>query len=372
MKKKIVIIEDELILQELHKHYVTNMGHEVLACFETGKDAIAFFEENHADLILMDIRLEGDLDGIETAGKISELRSIPLVYVSANTDDSTYNRALSTNMSGYLSKPLSANELEEIIENITSLTESILYAQRIQKQLFAKEEELVKFFKQIIYINRPRDIVTGDFCFIGGKNLNKEIIIGVGDCTGHGVPGALLSIVCYNLLKNITLETNNLALILDEFYFRLKLLLMPISSDIVLNDSMDMIIFKLKKWKTEIEIYGNKREFIYYNSKNQEHINIRVRINELGALEESSVKIKFSKDDIFYFYSDGITDQFGGDFDKKLTRKRLISFLESDKLNTNMSLKQMRLNIFLRKWQGKTNQTDDMIFFAIQPSLYCN
>ena len=70
MKKKIVIVEDDLIIQELHKHYVEDLGHEVIACCTSGEEAIEFFRDHHADLILMDVRLEDSLDGIDTVKKI--------------------------------------------------------------------------------------------------------------------------------------------------------------------------------------------------------------------------------------------------------------------------------------------------------------
>jgi len=66
MKKKIVIVEDDYIIQELHRHYVENLGHEVVGTFVSGKEVIDFIKENAADLILMDIRLEDNIDGIET------------------------------------------------------------------------------------------------------------------------------------------------------------------------------------------------------------------------------------------------------------------------------------------------------------------
>jgi len=106
MRKKIVIVEDDYIIQELHKLYVSNLGHDVVACFENGWDAIEYFKENYADLILMDIRLEDSLDGIETMKKIQEIRSIPVVYITGNTEDANYKRAINTNMKGFLSKPV--------------------------------------------------------------------------------------------------------------------------------------------------------------------------------------------------------------------------------------------------------------------------
>jgi CheY-like chemotaxis protein len=64
-KKKIVIVEDHLIIQELHKQYVEDLGHEVVACFTTGEEAIHYFQDSSADLVLMDIRLDDSMDGIE-------------------------------------------------------------------------------------------------------------------------------------------------------------------------------------------------------------------------------------------------------------------------------------------------------------------
>ncbi len=368
MQKKIVIVEDDLILQELHMHYATNLGHEVIGCFQDGISAAEFFKENSADLILMDIRLEGNIDGVETASLIQQIQNVPIIYVSANTNDSIYGRALSTNMKGYLAKPLSPNELDQLINQITELTDSIIYSERIQKQLFAKEEELRLFLQHCFLINRPKDIVTGDFCFIGGSDKNKELIIAVGDCTGHGVPGALLSIVCYNILTNLTDKLTNLCEINNKIYVELEKI-MNSNSSISLYDSLDLCIFKLTKGNSEIEITGHKRECIYYNSIKNEHEIIKFKgLKESILTPPVLTKINYRKGDFFYFYSDGITDQFGGDLDKKLTRKRLISFLDSDRSNTDIELKKSRLSIFLRKWQGSKIQTDDMIFLAMDPN----
>ncbi|MFY8029708.1 MAG: response regulator, partial [Bacteroidia bacterium] len=79
MKKRIVIVEDDFLIQELHKQYIEKMGHEVIAAFSNGEDAVEFFMEHDADLILMDIRLETSLDGIETMKKIHKINEIPVL-----------------------------------------------------------------------------------------------------------------------------------------------------------------------------------------------------------------------------------------------------------------------------------------------------
>ena len=118
MKKIIVIVEDDLIIQELHRYFVTNLGHEAVACFTTGQEVIDFFKENTADLILMDIRLEDDIDGIEAMSVIEKSVHVPVVYVSANNEDSSYRRAINTNMKGFLSKPIVKDDLEKIISQL--------------------------------------------------------------------------------------------------------------------------------------------------------------------------------------------------------------------------------------------------------------
>jgi serine phosphatase RsbU (regulator of sigma subunit) len=146
-------------------------------------------------------------------------------------------------------------------------------------------------------------------------------------------------------------------------------MLSPIFAEHEVHDSIDIAIFKLNKGSSEIEIVGSKREFIYYDSINNKNKLLKLRLKGDEESNSSLIKINFNKDDVFYFYSDGITDQFGGFLDKKLSRKRLVSFLDSEYLNNDLTSIQVQLNIFLRKWQGKTNQTDDMILLALKPSL---
>jgi sigma-B regulation protein RsbU (phosphoserine phosphatase) len=377
MKKKIVIVEDNLLIQELHMHYLTNLGHEVVGCFEKGKDVIDFFKSNIADLILMDIRLEDNIDGIEAMEEIQKHVSIPVVYVSANSDDSNYARAVSTNMKAFLSKPLSSKDLEDALKNLSNLTDSILYAEKIQKSLFPQADEINDFFKNNIFINRPKDVVTGDFCFLHRMKENDDIIGGVADCTGHGIPGALLSILSSYIISNSIKKTSNILEIIAELNYELKQSLSRGNNFFNLTDSLDMVIFKICSAKSEIEISGLKRIFIYYNHQNKKHEIVSINENRTEnnfsitvhdtEVQVPLLKMKFDKEDIFYFFSDGITDQFGGPYDKKLMRQRLISFLDSDIQNTDLKKKQLNLNLFLRKWQGTTEQTDDMILLGIKP-----
>ena len=383
MHKKIVIVEDNLLIQELHKHYLTNLGHKVVGCFEKGNDVINFFNEgNEADLILMDIRLEDDIDGIQAMEEIQKSITIPVVYVSANSDDSNYARAVSTNMKAFLSKPLSSEDLEAALKSLISLTDSILYAEKIQKSLYPQVDEINGYFHKNIYINRPKDIITGDFCFFHKQEETDEIIGGIADCTGHGIPGALLSILSSHIITTICIQKNNLTEIIETLDFELKKSLSRGKNTYQLTDSLDLVIFKIKAEQSEIEISGLKRILIYYSFENKTNTVIYLNekksknntaiINNTMDIASPLITIKFHENDIFYFFSDGITDQFGGPNDKKLMRTRLLEFFDSDINNHDLKLKQLNLNLFLRRWQGRLEQTDDMILLGINPSSFAN
>lgn len=372
MKKKIVIVEDDFLIQELHKHYVTNLGHEVVDCFSSGQEVIEYFKDHTADLILMDIRLEDNIDGIEAMNAIEKSVHVPVVYVSANNEDSSYKRAIQTNMKGFLSKPIVKDDLEKIINDLEDVTDSILYAEKIQKAIFVQQEELDKLFLDNIFINRPKDIVTGDFCFLDRNVNKKDFIGGIGDCTGHGIPAALLSVLCFQFVTNIAKNKENLKDIIFELNNSIMNSLSKVNSKNQVHDSLDIVIFNIKTETNEIEISGIKREFIHYDSKNKKHNLYRLKGESLGSPIENIDEIPFmkfvyEKDDFFYFFSDGITDQFGGEFSKKITRKRVIDFLDQTISTTDFKKKQIELNMFLRKWQGNNEQTDDMIFLGISP-----
>ena len=122
-QKKILIVEDDLILSMLNNKFVTSLGHEVVKSVKTGEAAVEFARENKFDLILMDVRLKGKMDGIEAMKEINRHKNIPAVYITGNSDPETKRRAEETNMIAFCVKPISYEELESIlgkIENIMS------------------------------------------------------------------------------------------------------------------------------------------------------------------------------------------------------------------------------------------------------------
>ncbi len=108
---KVLIVEDEQIIALLIEKMVINLGHEVIQKVSSGEEAIAIALENEPDLILMDIRLQGDIDGIEAMVQIHKHKDIPVIYISGNTDQLYQSKLKSTDYIDFLSKPVTFSEL---------------------------------------------------------------------------------------------------------------------------------------------------------------------------------------------------------------------------------------------------------------------
>ncbi len=117
LSKKIMVVEDENIIALDLKKRVTSLGYSVAAVAATGEEAIKLVEQSKPDLILMDIYLRGQIDGIDTAIEISKHHHIPIIYVTSYIDDINLRRLKTTTVSGHIIKPVDQNELKVKIEN---------------------------------------------------------------------------------------------------------------------------------------------------------------------------------------------------------------------------------------------------------------
>lgn len=130
--KKVLIVEDDMLLSLVEERLIKKMGHEVVAKVVTGEEAIAKAKELKPDLILMDIILKGDMDGIEAMEEIRKASDVPVVYLSGNSDRFNYERAKKTGFTDYLVKPITNNDLkkpflkafEEEVEDSNYLSEN--------------------------------------------------------------------------------------------------------------------------------------------------------------------------------------------------------------------------------------------------------
>lgn len=114
--KKVLIVEDEMIIALLIERMVKNLGHEVVEKVSSGEEAISAAEKYQPDLILMDIRLKGNLDGIEAMSQIQETQNIPVIYISGNTDAVHQEKMQQTEYIEFLSKPITISDLSRTLD----------------------------------------------------------------------------------------------------------------------------------------------------------------------------------------------------------------------------------------------------------------
>lgn len=113
--KNVLIVEDDMILTMLNKRYIQMLGHKVVDSVRNGADAIASVKKYNPDLIIMDIRIEGPIDGIETMEEIRKFSNVDVIYVTGNSEPSMKARAEKTKMLGFCTKPISLDDLKDYI-----------------------------------------------------------------------------------------------------------------------------------------------------------------------------------------------------------------------------------------------------------------
>jgi len=168
---KILVVEDEMIIAAKISMHLTNLGYEVTGILPRGEEALMSVEENRPDIVLMDIRLKGDLSGIETAIQIQKIADIPVIFLTANVDEGTFNKAKLAKPYAFLSKPYKQLDLQRAIElTISRLTapennlppgdngvgdQSFILSDRI---FVRQREKMIKFIvADILYIEADRN-----------------------------------------------------------------------------------------------------------------------------------------------------------------------------------------------------------------------
>jgi CheY-like chemotaxis protein len=115
MTKRVLLVEDDEIIAFLHKHFLEKCGYETIDTVDNGLEAIEDVRKLNPDAVLMDIRINGELDGIETALRIREFSDAPIIFLTGNSDDNTLERAKTAGKSGYLIKPVRQEDLCEAL-----------------------------------------------------------------------------------------------------------------------------------------------------------------------------------------------------------------------------------------------------------------
>jgi serine phosphatase RsbU (regulator of sigma subunit) len=254
-------------------------------------------------------------------------------------------------------------------EKNTEITDSIKYAKRIQGAILPPEQKWKAILPQSFVLNKPKDILSGDFFWIAEND--KFIFVAAADCTGHGVPGALISIVNFNLLNKAVLERGleQPSEIIDAVNIWLTESLNQASDEGTIKDGMDIALISIHKASGKVLYSGaNNPLYIFHDDELTEYKSDKFPVGAfLGENPQrfTTKEITASKGDHIYLFSDGFADQFGGPHGKKYKYKQFKeTLLEATKLPVDRQ--RDFLNEAHSAWCGPLEQTDDVLVIGIQ------
>ena len=250
---------------------------------------------------------------------------------------------------------------------------SIRYAKRIQTAILPKPKQILRDFNDSFVLFLPKDIVSGDFYWY--HRIDDKYFIAAVDCTGHGVPGAFLSIIGSYLLNSIVIHNgiHRPAEILKHLNRKIKISLKSDEIKDQNNDGMDIAIAVIDKVAHTLEFAGAMRPMYLYSGNDFIELKgdkIPITSNISGSAintNYSNYTRQFNFGDQFYIFSDGIIDQFGGSDGKKYLTKRLKNLLDNIK---DLPMKEQKelIRKSHEEWRGKYDQVDDILVIGIRYS----
>ena len=251
----------------------------------------------------------------------------------------------------------------EITEQHNEIMDSIAYAKRIQTAILPPPRIVKENLKNSFILYKPKDVVAGDFYWMEQKN--GDTLFAAADCTGHGVPGALVSVICNNALNRAVREFNlvdpgkildkSREIVIQEFE----------KSDEVVKDGMDIALCSLNGMNLKYAGANNPLWII----RNGEIIETKADKQPIGQFDNpqpyTTNEFKLQSGDTFYVFSDGLVDQFGGDKGKKFKAKAFRELLVSIQ---DKSLQEQKtiINEVFENWKGSIEQIDDICVIGVR------
>ncbi len=251
------------------------------------------------------------------------------------------------------------------------IVDSIQYAKRIQQALLPADNLLEQNFADFFLIYQPKDIISGDFYWFKHiKNrLTDSLVIAVADCTGHGVPGALMSMLGIAFLNEIIMRKGEIeaGTILGKLRESIIVHLCHDDNNNRTSDGLDIALCTLNRKNLLLQFAGaNRPLYIIRNRELLIYKGDKMPIGSyIGNRTFATTNIQLQKNDCIYMFSDGFTDQFGGDKNRKFMVSRFRSLLISIS-HLEMKTQKETLISNLSEWQGRNYQVDDILVMGLK------
>lgn len=257
-----------------------------------------------------------------------------------------------------------------ILKQNTAIKDSINYAKRIQNALLPSEKLIKESFKDLFIFYKPKDIVCGDFYWHKKIEIENEVytIVAAVDCTGHGVPGAFMSAIGINILNKIVnsdcFKPNK---ILSKLHFEISKSLQNENEEI--KDGMDISVVLFAKNQQKAWFSGAKNQIIFFQAN--ELFELKANKEPIGGQTQfadiifNEYEINCNKETIFYLFTDGFQDQFGGEDNRKFMYKNFKTTLSEIHKLAFEDQKIVLENKFL-DWKQDRKQTDDVLIMGLK------
>jgi serine phosphatase RsbU (regulator of sigma subunit) len=258
---------------------------------------------------------------------------------------------------------------EKIKEQVNEIQDSIKYAKRIQNAILPPQRIVATYLPNSFILYKPKDIVAGDFYWLESIPETNTVFFAAADCTGHGVPGAMVSVICNNALNRSVREyglrvpgqilDRTREIVISEFE----------KSDEEVKDGMDISLCCLNLNTNKLLWAGANNPLWILRADSNETEEIKANKQPIGKYAEpkpfTTHEVQLNKGDTIYIFTDGFQDQFGGENGKKFKAAKLKALLPTLR-NHNMDEQREILNKTLENWKGNLEQIDDVCFVGVK------
>ncbi len=268
-----------------------------------------------------------------------------------------------------------SNQKNILSEKNREITDSITYAKRLQEAILPPPQLIDEKLPNSFIVFQPKDVVSGDFYWL--ESVGDNVIFAVADCTGHGVPGAMVSVVCSNAMNRAVKEfkLTEPAKILDKVRelvmetFRSGEQVGEINIEDI-KDGMDISLCLLNTKTNELEYSGANNPLWILRKDGEEMEEIKADKQPIGVYHDANKPftnhtVKLNKEDSIYLFSDGFADQFGGEKGKKLKYKPFKNMLISLR-DKSLGEQKIILTAEFKKWKGEMEQIDDVCIMSVK------
>ena len=257
---------------------------------------------------------------------------------------------------------------DEIQKKNMQIMDSINYAGKIQKAMLPQEKVIAESFSEFMLLFLPRNVVSGDFYWY--RKLENYVVFVAADCTGHGVPGAFMSMLGMSFLNEVVIEgrTENPDEILGMLRQKVKTALNQTQKNRMAPDGMDMALCILDTQNQLLHFAGANNPLYLVRNKQLHIVNADPQPVAIFMKEKEFThhKIEVQKDDCIYIFSDGYIDQFGGEHGDKFKTKRFKELLIKIS-DLPMPEQKIRMEQMLDEWMhDKYDQLDDILVLGVK------